>query len=127
MSLAIADMQIFRGGIYAVVAGIGLDVRERSAVEIDIVSDAGVADGMGRQLAHLGRILSKAILLGMIGSLGDHHHDEIPQLTDPQIGVELPLFATMTCRLVPDKERCLFVRRRQRRQAQKTAVAAKSL
>ena len=56
-------MEIFRGGVDAVMAGIGLYVGERSTVQVDVMSDPGVTDRMGRELPHFSRILDKSILL----------------------------------------------------------------
>lgn len=78
MSFTVAGVQVFRSGVDAVMSCIGLYVGERPPVQIDVMGDPGMADRMGRELPHFGRILDKSILLCQFCAFTDDHHDQIP-------------------------------------------------
>ena len=91
------------------------------------MGNAGVANGMRRQIAHLGGILGKAILLGQAGRLLEDRHHQIPQLADAEIGIELALLPAMGRRPVAHEERRLFARGWQRREPKKGAIACQCI
>ncbi len=115
MTFALAGVQVFGGGVDTVVARIGLYVGKRSTVEVDVVGDPGMANGMGGQLPHFGTILIKAIKFGQFGTFGYHCLHQFAQLTDPQIGIQFSLLPAVGGRFMTDKERGLLVGGRQGR------------